>query len=152
MFELGCHVIDAVVTLLGKPQKISALARHSGPFPDGLLDNQLATLEYPDAIVTVRASHVEAEGGVRRQFVVCGDQGTIEIHPLEPPALRLALAAARDGFKKGNQAVPLKNQPRYEADFVDLAKVIRGEKAFAWSPAHDLAVQETILRASGLMG
>jgi hypothetical protein len=39
---------------------------------------------------------------------------------------------------------------RYDGDFADLAKVIRGEKAFAFPPAHDLAVQETILRASGL--
>lgn len=151
MFELGCHVIDAVVTVLGKPQKVSARARHSAAIADGLLDNQLATLEYPEAIVTVRASHVEVEGGVRRQFVVCGDKGTVEIRPLEPPALRLALAAAREGFNKGNQDVPMKALPRYEADFADLAKVIRGEKAFAWSPAHDLAVQETVLRASGLM-
>ena len=40
--------------------------------------------------------------------------------------------------------------PRYSADLADLAQVIRGEKKFAWTPAHDLAVQETILRASGL--
>jgi predicted dehydrogenase len=150
MFELGCHVIDAVVTVLGKPLKISAQARHAGAFSDGLLDNQLATLEYPYALVTVRSSHVEVEGGARRQFVVCGDRGTVEIRPLEPPALRLALAAPHGEFKKGNQDVPLKNRPRYEADFEDLAKVIRGEKAFDWTPAHDLATQETILRASGL--
>jgi predicted dehydrogenase len=150
MFELGCHLIDAVVTLLGKPQKVTTTARHAGAFADTLLDNQLATLEYPDAIVTIRSSLVEVEGGARRQFVVCGDRGTTEIRPLEPPALRLALAAPQGDFKKGNQNVPVKNRPRYEADFEDLAKVIRGEKALAWSPAHDLAVQETILRASGL--
>ena len=39
---------------------------------------------------------------------------------------------------------------RYDGDFEDLAKVIRGEKALAFTPAHDLAVHETILRASGL--
>jgi predicted dehydrogenase len=138
------------VTVLGKPQKISAHARHAAAFSDGLLDNQLATLEYPDAIVTVRSSHVEVDGGARRQFVVCGDRGTAEIRPLEPPALRLALTAAHGEFKKGSQDVPLKNRARYEADFEDLAKVIRGEKSFGWTPTHDLAVQETILRASGL--
>jgi predicted dehydrogenase len=151
MFELGCHVIDAVVTLLGPPEKISAQARHAGAFPDGLLDNQLATLEYSEAIVTVRSSHVEVDGGARRQFVVCGDRGTLEIRPLEPPAVRLALTAPHAEFKSGSQNVPLKNRPRYEADLEDLAKVIRGEKTFEWTPAHDLAVQETILRASGLL-
>lgn len=150
MFELGCHLIDAVITLLGPPQQVTAHARHSGSFADDLLDNQLATLAYPDAIVTVRSSLVEVSGNARRQFVVCGDAGTIDIRPLEPPALRLALAQPRGEFKKGYQDVAVPNRPRYEADFADLARVIRGEKKFAWSPAHDLAVQETILRASGV--
>jgi predicted dehydrogenase len=150
MFELGCHVIDAVVNLMGRPDQVTPFARRTGKFPDALLDNQLATLEYVGAIVTVRSSLVEVNGGERRQFVVCGDGGTVDLRPLEPPALRLALAEARGGYKKGYQDVALAALPRYAADFADLARVIRGEKKFAWSPAHDLAVQETVLRASGL--
>jgi predicted dehydrogenase len=150
MFELGGHVIDAVVTLLGPPRQVTTHGRHSGNFPDNLLDHQLATLEYPDALVTVRSSLVEVAGQARRQFVVCGDGGTVDIRPLEPPALRLALAEPRGEFKKGYQDVPVPALPRYEADFVDLAQVIRGEKKFEWPPAHDLAVHETLLRASGL--
>jgi predicted dehydrogenase len=151
MFELGCHLIDAVVTLLGPPSKVTAHARHSGNFPDTLADNQLAVLEYPDVLVTVRSSLVEVAGNVRRQFVVCGDAGTVDLRPLEPPALRLALAEPRGEFRRGYQDVPVGSLPRYAADFADLARVIRGEQAFAWTPAHDLAVQETILRASGLI-
>jgi predicted dehydrogenase len=150
MFELGCHLIDAVVTLLGAPRAVTAYARSVGAAADGLLDNQLATLEYPDALVTVRSSVVEVGGGSRRQFVVCGDGGTVDLRPLEPPALRLALARPRGKFRAGYQEVKLPALPRYAADFADLARVIRGEKAFAWTPAHDLAVQETVLRASGL--
>jgi predicted dehydrogenase len=150
MFELGCHLIDAVVTLLGPPQQVTAVGRHSGAFADELLDNQLATLTYANAIVTVRSSLVEVAGNARRQFVVCGEGGTVDIRPLEPPSLRLALAQARGEFKKGYQDVTVPSRPRYEADFADLARVIRGEKAFAWTQAHDLAVQETILQASGL--
>jgi len=101
-------------------------------------------------VVTVRSSLVEVVGNVRRQFVVCGDAGTVDIRPLEPPALRLALAEARGEFKKGYQDVKLPSLPRYAADFADLARVIRGEKEFGWPPAHDLAVQETILQASGM--
>lgn len=150
MFELGCHVLDAAVGVLGKPAKVTAFGRHIGDFADGLADNQLATLEYPDALVTVRSSLVEVAGGSRRQFVVCGDAGTIDIRPLEPPTLLLALAKAGHGFKAGYQDVAMPRRPRYEADLADLARVIRGEKPFAWTPAHDLAVQETVLRASGL--
>ena len=60
---------------------------------------------------------------------------------------RLALAPARGEFKPGDQDVKAPDLPCYEAD---LAKVIRGEKRFAWPPAHAVAVQETILRASGM--
>lgn len=151
LFELGCHLIDAVVTLLGKPERVTAEARASGDFGDTFADNQVAVLSYPHALVTVRSSLVEIDGTARRQFVVCGDAGTCEIRPLEPPAVKLALAAPRAGFKRGYQDVPVEPRPRYEADFVDLAQVIRGEKQFAWSPAHDLAVQETVLRASRLL-
>jgi predicted dehydrogenase len=150
MFELGCHVIDSVVHLLGRPHKVTAFARRSGAFKDDLLDNQLAVLEYPGATVTVRSALVEVDGGARRHFVVCGDAGTFDIRPLEPPKARLALAQPRGEFKKGYQDVPFPSRPRYEADFADMAKVIRGEKKFDWSPEHDLAAQETVLLASGL--
>jgi len=40
---------------------------------------------------------------------------------------------------------------RYDGDFVDLARIIRGEKEPDFTAAHDLAVHETILRASGLL-
>jgi hypothetical protein len=39
---------------------------------------------------------------------------------------------------------------RYDAEFVDLARVACGEKALAWGAAHDIAVHETTLRAAGL--
>ena len=64
--------------------------------------------------------------------------------------MRVAFSRPRGPYQKGYQDVPVENLPRYDADFVDLAKVIRREKEFAFKPEHDLAVQETILLASGL--
>lgn len=151
MFELGCHVIDAVVSVLGRPRKVTPHSQSASPAGDGLLDNQLAVLDYERATVTVRSALVEIEGGARRQFVVCGTRGTFDIRPLEPAAARLALDAPRGEYKRGYQDVKFaKSGGRYEGEFADLAKVIRGEKAFAFSPEHDLAVQETVLLASGL--
>lgn len=150
MFELGCHVIDSVVRILGRPLQVTAFNRRSPWANDGLADNQLAVLEYPDATATVRASFVEVEGMARRQFVVCGEKGTLDIRPLEPPHVRMALNEPREQFRKGYQDVPMARMPRYDGEFIDLAKVIRGEKQFEWPAGHDLAVQETVLRASGL--
>ncbi len=151
MFELGGHIIDPVVHILGRPQKVTPFARHNSSIDDGWPDNQLAVFEYPKATVTVRSAMVEVEGGPRRQFVLCGTKGTFDIRPLEPAAARLALDAPRGEFKKGYQDLKFpKSGGRYDGDFVEFAQVIRGEKAFPFSPAHDLAVQETLLLASGL--
>lgn len=149
MFELGCHVIDAVVTALGRPQKVTAYNRSTAG--DGFPDNQLAVLEYPSATATVRSAVTEVQGERRRQFVVCGTRGTYDIRLLEPPAARLSLDKAQGEYTAGYQDLKLPPMAgRFDGDFIDLAKVIRGEKAFGFSPEHDLAVQETVLLASGL--
>ena len=149
MFELGCHVIDSVVKVLGRPSKVTPHTRSSSRLNDGFADNQLAVLDYPKATATVRSS-IKVEGFARRQFVVCGDEGTLDIRPLEGTQVRLALSRARDGYKKGYQDLKVPRYRRYDGDFADLAKVIRGEKSFEFSHEHDLAVQETVLLASGL--
>jgi predicted dehydrogenase len=151
MFELGCHVIDSVVAILGRPEKVTPHTRSSSPLKDGFPDNQTAVLEYPSAIVTVRSVLVEWDGGARRQFVVCGTKGTMDIRPIEHPEARLTLSAAHSEYKAGKQTLTFpKGRGRYDGDFEDLAKVIRGEKVPTFTPTHDLAVHETILRASGL--
>jgi hypothetical protein len=48
------------------------------------------------------------------------------------------------------QAVDVGPYERYVADAADIARVLRGEKAADFSYAHDLAVQETLFKASGL--
>jgi predicted dehydrogenase len=151
MFELGCHLIDAVVSVLGRPDRVTPFNRNTQPGKDNLLDNCLAVLEYPKATATVRSAVVEVDGGRRRQLIVCGSQGTVEIKPLEPPQLSLTLDRDRESYRQGQQQVQLPQlEGRYDGDFLDLAQIIRGEKQSDYPPKHDLAVHETILRASGL--
>ncbi len=151
MFELGCHVIDSLVYVLGKPQRVHAFGRRMKPKQDDLVDNQLAVLEYEKATATVRSAMVEVSGERRRQYVLCGDQGTIDIRPLEAPKMLLALGKARDPYKAGYQEIELpRSTGRYDGEFIDLAKIVRGEKQADFTPEHDLAVHETILRSSGV--
>jgi predicted dehydrogenase len=151
MFELGCHVIDSVVRVLGKPEKVTPFVRRTHSQTDSLADNQLAVLEYPGATATVRSAVIEPDGGQRRQFIVCGEDGVIEIRPLEPPRMSLFLNQARGNYPKGQQVIALpKPAGRYDGEFLDLAAIVRGEKAADFTPEHDLAVHETILLASGL--
>ncbi|HEY1172787.1 MAG TPA: Gfo/Idh/MocA family oxidoreductase [Verrucomicrobiae bacterium] len=151
LFELGCHVLDSAIYVLGKPQKVTAFNRSSSSANDGFADNQYAVLEYPHATAVIHSALVEVGGEARRQFTVSGEQGTVEVRPLEAPKARMSLDRVQGDYKKGWQDVEMpKMGGRYDLEFLDLAAVIRGEKAFAWSYDHDLAVQETLLKASGL--
>lgn len=152
LFELGCHVVDLAIDVLGAPDRVTAYPRRVlEKADDTLIDNMIAVLEYPRATATIRSTAVEVEGFARRHFVVCGTEGTCHIQPLDRPSMTLSLSQSRGGYKKGVQQLAF-DPPyqRYVGDAADLAAVIRGEKSQRWGRAHDLAVQETVLRAAGL--
>lgn len=147
MFELGCHVIDAIVTLLGKPASVQSLSTPTRD--DGVKDNQLALLQYPKATATVRVNHADPFGGPRRRFCVAGTKGVIDIQPMESGKMIISLSEPRENWKKGQQTVQLDvPKGRYDGEFRDLAKIIRGEKKLAWDAAHDITVHETVMLAS----
>ncbi len=150
MFELGCHVIDLVVGVLGAPKKVTAHVRHSSKLDDTLVDNMLAVFDYPVATATVRSSALEVDGFERRHLVVCGTEGTFHIQPLDNPSARVAFSTVRGLYRKGYQELSFPKFTRYVADAADMARVIRGEKAIDFTPQHDLAVQKAVLQASGL--
>ncbi len=147
MFELGCHIIDQMVTVLGPPQGVDTFTYRSRPDKDSLADNQLAVFRYPTTAATIRSNHIDPHG--RRKFEVIGENGAVVIDPLEPPELQFSLDKPLSEFREGYQTVELEMlDGRYHGDFFDLAKVIQGEKELRWNSAHDLAVHEAILRAS----
>lgn len=152
MLELGCHLIDMVVLLLGRPERVTPFLRHDGAVDDALADNTLAVFEFPHALATIRTNAMEPSPHGRRCFQVIGDAGSIFLQPLEPPAVRLCLRAARGGYAAGWQDVPVPNLPRYVLDLEELAACLREERALPYSPKHELIVQETVLRACGGAG
>lgn len=150
MFELGCHIIDLVIGLLGEPLEVTPYGRRVGPHDDSLEDNMLAVLEYPSALATIKSTAVEVAGGERRHLVACGTEGTFHIQPLDDPAARLALARPRGSFRAGYQELTFGAYRRYVGDAEDMAQVIRQQKPDSFGHAHELAVQRTLLRACGL--
>ena len=151
MFELGCHLVDLVVAILGRPLSVTGHARHvlEGA-ADTLADNTLALLEYRKAFATIRSSGVDVEGFARRHLTVCGTAGTFHVQPLDDPKVVVSLDRPRGDLPRGITEIPLGPFTRYVADAADMAAVIRGERPSRFSPEHDLAVQETVLRASGM--
>src|SRR5262249_40025569 len=116
---------------------------------DNLEDNTLAVLEYPRALATVKTTAMEVAGEARRHLVVCGSEGTFHIEPLDNPSARVALSTKRDDYRSGYQEVKFPKYVRYVDDAVDMAKIIRGEKATDFPYEHDLTVQTTLLQECG---
>ncbi|NOY40253.1 MAG: Gfo/Idh/MocA family oxidoreductase [Planctomycetes bacterium] len=149
MFELGCHLIDLVVGVLGAPQKVTPYPQQIGG-DDRLVNNMLAVFEYPKALATVKSSALEVEGFKRRHFVVCGTEGTFHIQPLDAPTVRVAFSSPHAKYKKGYQDIALPKYKRYVDDAADIASILRGKKTVDFSYEHDLAVQTAVLQASAL--
>jgi predicted dehydrogenase len=149
MFELGCHLIDAVVRLLGKPIKVTPhLQRRGG---DELADNCTAVLEFAKSQAIITSAVLQPNAFVHRFFEVIGTNGTARVQPIEPPTLTFDLAKAAGPYASGTQKIDLLPYRRYAPEFAALAAQIRdGEKA-AVSLDTELLVHETLLRACEML-
>ncbi|MEM7602206.1 MAG: Gfo/Idh/MocA family oxidoreductase, partial [Verrucomicrobiota bacterium] len=157
MFELGCHIIDLTVGVLGAPEAVIAHPKRVlKTDQDTLVDNMLAVFDYPNATATVRSTALEVDGFARRHFTVCGTEGTCHIQPLDRPSMQLSLSSERKfegeskAYSKGRSEISFEPYKRYVGDAADFAATIRGEKRNDFPSRHDLAVQRAVLEASDM--
>ena len=152
MFELGGHVIDRVVELLGRPKNVRPWLRHDTSKPDKLADNNVAVLEYDKALAVITQSAQSYGAGPQRSFEILGTDGNILVYPeANPPVMHVSLRKAQGRYKAGAQVVQLPPHPRFVADFADMARAIQTNSPLKYSYDHELLLQETLLRASGEM-
>ena len=150
MFELSGHVIDRVVDLLGRPDVVKSWLRHDTRIADKLADNNLAVFEYPRALAVITQAAKMAGAGDHRSFEVLGTNGTFVVHPeTNPPTMRVYMRHAQGPYNAGWQDIVLPPQPRFVADFAELARAIQNGEPLKNSYDHELLLQETLLRASG---
>lgn len=146
MFEMGGHMVDRIVDVLGKPNSAWGKMRHDGPFDDGLADNTMAVMEFDHAMAEVYVAALQPNGNSYRTFQILGTKGTATVQPFSPDGhLSLDMGA---GLRKLDLEI---TAPSYETDFLEMAGVIRENKRPLYSAEHDLAVQETLLRVCGML-
>ena len=172
MFIQGGHLIDIVVSILGRPQRVSRFQRHDAesfssfeenqwtPDPPWYYNNTAAILEYPQAMAMLESANMEVSSWEARRFEVYGTRGSAIMEPFEsrgesapPVSLRLCLDEDRDGYAQGWQTVSEEIPAMSEntrAGLVALLATIRGEQPPDRTLEHELVVQETLLRAIGL--
>lgn len=151
MFEQGCHLIDPLVRLLGRPAKVAPFLRHSGPPADGLADNTVAVFEFDRAMGIVTCAPLQPNAGRHRLFEVIGTNGLARVQPLEPPVLTLDLGQAAGPYAAGSQEIPLPTYTRYVDELSALAAAVRGHRPLPTTAEEELNVQEALLRASGML-
>ncbi len=152
MFELIGHVVDRVLELTGRPEKVHTWLRHDTGINDSLKDNTLAVLEYSGGLAIVSTTARMYGSGDHRSFEVIGTDGTFMVQPLGGnSAMKVAMRQARGPYEQGWQTIELGPQPRYVADMAELARAITTGTPLRYSYDHELLVHETVLRASGMM-
>ena len=150
MFELGPHVIDPLVRLMGRPNRVTPFLNKHGEFDDTLADNTLAVFEYSGALGIVIGAALAANGSRYRSFEIHGTNGVATLRPIEAPRLVFDLAEAAGPYPKGPHRVELPPYQRYVGDMAALARAVRGEEPLHVSFDEDIVVQEALIKASGM--
>lgn len=153
MFWLGCHLIDLIYRIAGVPEEIIPINNHSDFIMENVLDNTFAVLKYPKFVATIRVNSTEVNGWGRRQLVICGKQGTVEIKPLEGPT-KMTFADRRmtgtNAYNDVKAEIPFqKPTGRYDVMVHDLYDYIKGVKENPYTYEYELQLQRMVLKACG---
>ncbi|MBR5528630.1 MAG: Gfo/Idh/MocA family oxidoreductase [Clostridia bacterium] len=154
MYILGSHLVDLIVYMMGRPNKITSFLKHSELDGIELEDNNLAVLEYDRALARIFVSSVEVNGFGRRQLMVSGSKGTVNICPMERPTTMTYsdLSIADKTYEDRKIIIPVEDNTasgRYDDMMRDFHDYIIGTKKNPYSYEHDLLVQEVLSEIVG---
>lgn len=149
MYIFGSHLIDLIVYLMGKPNRVVSSMIPSGE--NGVISHDVtaAILEYDNALARVYSSSVEWNGWARRCFTVAGSEGTIHIQPMEGN-YEMKFYPRHEGKKYTTQEFipielpPLKGDARYDEMIRSFHDYIVGKAENPFTYDHDLAVHEVL--------
>lgn len=154
MYILGSHFVDLIVYMLGEPKKVTTFLKHTGMDGVDFEDNNLAVLEYDKALARIFISSVEVNGFGRRQLVVSGSKGTVNICPIEGPITMTYsdTTIADQTYADRKVFVPFEdrtNGGRYDEMVQDFYAYIHGTKENPFTYEHDYLVQKVLADVVG---
>lgn len=160
MFFLGCHLVDLILQLQGEPENVIALNRSTGQLDNKSDDFGMAVFEYKKGVSFAKTTACEIGGFTRRQLVVNGTKGTIELKPLEMivPDSNFLQAQYTDKVEHFNEKAPWADGgvssrtelfDRYSGMIEGFAAMVRGEKTNPITPDYELKLYKLLLKACG---
>ena len=159
MFFLGCHLVDLVLQIQGEPERIIPMNKSTGMDGVRSLDYGMAVFEYPNGTSFVKSCASEIGGFVRRQLVVSGTKGTVELKPLEilipnteysQYTCRTEYTDAADWHTKGVHTQS-EIHDRYDSMLADFACIIRGEYDNPYTLDYELMLYKTLLKCCDVL-
>lgn len=157
MFFLGCHLVDLILQIKGEPENIIPLNKCTGLEGVTAQDFGMAVLEYPNGISFAKTNATEIGGFARRQLVVNGTKGTVEINPLEvypPDSGYPALLTESNEYTStnwGDRGVKKISErfDRYETMMATFAQMVRGGIENPYTYDYELMLFKTVLKCCG---
>lgn len=154
LFFLGCHLIDLAVQLRGFPAAVHPFNRSTGLNGVEAEDYGMAVLDYPNGISFVKTCANEIGGFARRQLVVSGEKGTVELKPFEMyevlPEHYTGVTEYHD--PAWNDMGRQYNTPmfdRYDGMLAAFREMALGQKENPWGYDYELRLFQTILACCG---
>ena len=156
MFFLGCHLVDLILSIKGKPERIIPLNKCSGV--DGVTskDFGMAVFEYKNGVSFAKTSAVELGGFERRQLVVAGTKKTVELKPLEwydpvGGGLQYTERYVREStvWSSATAMERSKSVDRYDSMMRSFGEMVLGLKKNPWDYDYELELYKTVLEACG---
>ena len=153
---LGCHLIDLILLIQGMPKRVIPLNKCTGA--DGVTaeDFGMAVFEYDKGVAFAKVNALEAGGFFRRQLVVSGTKGTVELRPLEaysgePGSLLYTTKRECHSFDWVDRGESTDSEvyERYDKMMGSFGAMVRGEKVNPYSYDYELNLYRTILEACG---
>ncbi len=155
MFFLGCHLVDLILSIQGIPERIIPFNKCSGIDGVSSDDFGMALFEYKNGVSFVKTSAVEIGGFARRQLVVSGTKGTIEIKPFEMFTGDCKQYTEKTEYYSadwGDLGEKYRTEPydRYDNMMASFAEMVRGETKNSYTPVYELELYKTIIKACGM--
>ena len=154
---LGCHLVDVVLRLQGKPDEI--IPYNSVSCTGVGEDIGFAVFKYGDNASFIRSTGVETGGFMRRQIVVCCENGTVEINPTESfdengnvfTDMYVSLKSENgDNWWHRPQKTRFGPYDRYEEMYDEFFRIVRGEIENPYSYDYEKSLHDTLLKACGI--
>lgn len=153
LFFLGCHLIDLIYRIQGEPLEVIPLSCSTGIYGTSATDYGMAAFKYENGVSFAKTCASEYGGYLRRQLVVAGEKGTVEIKPLEasdPSGLMYTVMgeAYEADWSKPWSTKKSELYHRYDDMMRNFAELVRG-KENPYSYDYELSLYKLILRACG---